>query len=339
MISILLTAKYTLLIMMCLSLNIPNKTWWYYPLIILLGILIVIWYAVNMKRAKAKNFYIGSNKHELSDSRQGELHLLTYNVAGLPEPLSSAKLPRAKSIRTIGQRLGDFDIINVQEDFNYNTSLYQFNQHPFRTETKGKVPFGDGLNTLSKYPILELYRIPWRDCSGTDCMTPKGFAHMRIQLAKEVIIDVYNLHANSHTRRCAVEARKKNMQQLANYINQHSEGRPLLIMGDFNAHYSFVGDNMHDFKRQTQAVDPWVDFFLEGVIPEPLAEFMIPKKLEITNDIESIDKILYRNGTNLKFTPKFYTIEDKLFASESGQHLSDHLAVSLRMGWEYVEGV
>src|SRR5690606_12030242 len=104
-------------------------------------------------------------------------------------------------------------------------------------------------------------------------------------------------------------------------------------MGDFNAHYSYVGDNMQFFKMETGAVDPWVDFFLEGAIPEPSADYMIPQKLEITDEIESIDKILYRNGKNLKFTPQVYAIEDELFSTEEGRHLSDHLAVSLRISW------
>lgn len=330
---IFLIVEQMLLNMICLSLNTSNEKWWYYPLVVLVVILIMAWYFVNMKRASARNTYISPKKYELADVREGELYLLTYNVAGLPEPLSSAKLPRAESITAIGWKLDRFDIVNVQEDFNYNSSLYSYNQHPFRTDTKGKVPFGDGLNTLSKYPILELHRVPWSDCSGTDCLTPKGFAHMRLQLAKEVFIDVYNLHATAQSNRRAVEARKKNIQQLVDYINEHSQDVPLLVMGDFNAHYSFVGDNLHAFKKQTNAVDPWVDFFLEGVIPEPVAEFMIPKKLEITDEIESIDKILYRNSANLKFIPQSYAIEDKLFSTEDNQHLSDHLAVSLRVAW------
>lgn len=320
--------------MMGISSNMSADRWWYYPLIIGVAICIVSWYFINMKKATAKNRYIATEAYELADVREGELYLLTYNIAGLPEPISSATLPRAESITTIGLKLEGFDIVNVQEDFNYNTRLYQYNQHTFRTEPKGKVPFGDGLNTLSHYPILELQRIPWQDCNGTDCLTPKGFAYMRIQLAKEVIVDVYNLHATSHTSRRAVEARQKNMQQLADYICTHSKGMPLIVMGDFNAHYGFVGDNLHDFKQQTGVVDPWVDIFLEGKIPEPLAEFMIPKKLEITDEIESIDKILYRNGTHLKFIPKSYAIEDKLFSTD-GEHLSDHLAVSLRLEWRY----
>lgn len=307
---------------------------------LLLGVVllftIMVWYLLNYKRANARNTFVYTMPYELKDAHAGNLHLLTYNIAGLPELISSAKTPRSKSIRAIGLKVDQFDVVNVQEDFNYNVDLYQFNQHPYRTDTKGKVPFGDGLNTLSKYPIMEVRRIPWQHCNGSDCLTPKGFAYMRVQLAKEVYIDVYNMHATAHTSKAAVQARRNNMEQLAAYITAHSEGNALLIMGDFNAHYAFLGDNIHDFKKQTGVVDPWVDFFLEGKIPEPYADFMIPHKLALTTDMESIDKILYRNGRDVKLVPKSYAIEDQLFSTDDGEHLSDHLAVSLKLDWEYI---
>ncbi|WP_231863204.1 endonuclease/exonuclease/phosphatase family protein [Sphingobacterium populi] len=330
-----LIVEQHLKIMTWTSVFIPYERWR-----LLLGIVlifgIVIWYLVNYKRAIARNTYVYPVQHELSEANTGTLNLLTYNIAGLPQVISSAKTPRAESIRAIGHKIDQFDLVNVQEDFHYNVDLYQYNQHPFRTDTKGKVPFGDGLNTLSKYPIMELRRIAWQQCSGTDCLTPKGFAYMRVQLAKDASVDLYNIHATAHVSNAAVQARRHNMEQLAAYINTHSEGNALIVMGDFNAHYAFVGDNLHDFKHSTGTVDPWVDFFLEGKVPEPYADFMIPHKLELTTDIESIDKILYRNGKNLKLIPKSYAIEDDLFSTDSGQHLSDHLAVSLRLDWEYI---
>ncbi|MCL7989117.1 endonuclease [Sphingobacterium sp. lm-10] len=330
-----LVLEQQLQVMTWTSVFIPYERWR-----LLVGILLIfaimIWYLVNYKRATARNTFVYNMPYELKDAHAGSLNLLTYNIAGLPELISSAKTPRAESIRSIGLKVDQFDLVNVQEDFNYNVDLYQFNQHPYRTDTKGKVPFGDGLNTLSKYPIMELRRIPWQHCNGSDCLTPKGFAHMRVQLAKDVYIDLYNMHATAHTSKAAVQARRNNMEQLAEYINTHSEGKALLIMGDFNAHYAFMGDNIHSFKKQTGVVDPWVDFFLEGKIPEPYADFMIPHKLELTTDMESIDKILYRHGNDVKLIPKSYAIEDELFSTDAGEHLSDHLAISLSLDWEYI---
>lgn len=319
--------------MLGLSLSIPQAKL-HLPIAITILLILIGWYLVNLQRASARNHFLVNKEFGLSDGGQGELTLLTYNIAGLPEPISSATLPRAESIQKIGHLTSRFDIVNVQEDFNYNKSLYSDNLHPFRTPPKGKVPFGDGLSTLSKYPIIECHRIPWNSCSGSDCLTPKGFAHLRIQIAKDVTVDVYNLHATSHVSRQAVKARCQNMRQLALYINEHSKDRPILIMGDFNAHYAFKGDDMHGFKEWTGAKDPWIDLFANGRIPQPSAEFLIPKKLELTEEIESIDKILYRNGGGIVFEPKRYKIENELFVDELGRPLSDHLAVSLQLAWK-----
>ncbi|MFD2597600.1 endonuclease/exonuclease/phosphatase family protein [Sphingobacterium corticis] len=331
-----LLVEKTTQVMAWTNLFIPVERW--RLLIVMISVIaIVLWYMFNFKRATARSNYIFESDYELTESRSGTLNLLTYNIAGLPELISSAKTPRAESIRSIGHKMDRFDLVNVQEDFNYNADLYHFNQHRFRTVTKGKVPFGDGLNTLSKYPILEVRRIPWDHCNGSDCLTPKGFAYMCVQIAKDVFIDVYNMHATSHISKAALQARSNNMQQLAAYIKTHSEGNAVIVMGDFNAHYTFVGDNMHDFKKQTGLIDPWVDIFLKGKIPQPFADFMIPHKLELTDEMESIDKILYRHGKGVRLSPGAYAIEDDLFSTETGDHLSDHLAISLKLDWELID--
>src|SRR5690606_13350264 len=175
---------------------------------------------------------------ELEERSSGELSLLTYNIAGLPEWISSAETPRSTSIREIGRLIENFDLVNLQEDFNYNRLLYLDNAHPFRTVSKGSVPFGDGLSTLSNYPILEFERMAWQACSGSDCLTPKGFTFMRVLLAKNVSIDVYNLHATAQNNVKAIIARGKNLDQLAEFMQAYSAGRALIIMGDFNAHYA-----------------------------------------------------------------------------------------------------
>lgn len=70
----------------------------------------------------------------------GTFNVLTYNVAGLPEGLSSGK--PATNTPLISPRLGAYDIVNVQEDFNYHAALYAGDNHPYRTATSGGVPFG-----------------------------------------------------------------------------------------------------------------------------------------------------------------------------------------------------
>ncbi len=49
--------------------------------------------------------------------------------------------------------MAGYDIVNVQEDFNYHAALYADDHHPYRTATSGGAGFGDGLNTLSDHPF------------------------------------------------------------------------------------------------------------------------------------------------------------------------------------------
>ncbi|MDR0265613.1 MAG: endonuclease/exonuclease/phosphatase family protein [Sphingobacterium sp.] len=273
----------------------------------------------------------------LPDANYGQLNLLTYNIAGLPELISSAVTERSSSITSIGERINGFDIVNVQEDFNYNKFLYRNNKHSYRTANMGGVPFGDGLSTLSKYPIVEFERISWTNCNGTDCLTPKGFSYARIQLAKEVFIDVYNVHATAQDDRNATIARQKNINQLKTYIKKYSADKPLLIMGDFNSHYAYELDNIGSFQEDLGLVDAWVSLRNKGEIPGHQTNFEAKTALELTEDCEGIDKIYYRNNHHLLFEAKDYQVQKKLFQNEQGQDLSDHCAVSLQLGWRIVK--
>jgi len=274
---------------------------------------------------------------DMPDVSEGNLNLLTYNIAGLPELISSAVTERAPSITSIGELVNPFDIVNVQEDFNYNKFLYSKNRHSYRTENMGGVPFGDGLSTLSKYPIQDFERVRWDACNGADCLTPKGFSYARIQLAKEVFIDVYNVHATAQDDPDAAIARQKNLNQLKNYIQKNSAGQPLLIMGDFNAHYAYALDNIVSFQGELGLVDAWVNLKNSGKIPQSKQNFVAMAALELTDDCEGIDKIYYRNNDQMVFEAKNYQVQKKLFQNRAGQDLSDHCAVSLQLGWHLIK--
>src|SRR5437762_2688439 len=84
--------------------------------------------------------------HADTDTGSGTFSALSYNVAGLPEGISSAPTPRASSTTAIGQRIGQYDLVHVQEDFTYHANLYAADSHPFRTPTSGGAGIGSGLN-------------------------------------------------------------------------------------------------------------------------------------------------------------------------------------------------
>lgn len=302
----------------------------------LLGIIFflsIVIFIVNKRRLIAVLY---PKDHTVDNIHEGNIRLLTYNVAGLPERISSAKTKRYDSMLLIGEKINNYDIVNVQEDFNYNIQLYTHNTHRYKTAHRGKALWGDGLNTLSKYPILEFRRIAWKKCNGSDCLTPKGFSLARIWIAKDIIVDVYNVHATSGNSVSAAKARGRNMLQLSSYIQEHSADRPLIVMGDFNAHYQYKLDNMFDLLKQTGLQDSWVNTTLQGKYPVVQDEFVFLDDLARTDTIESIDKILYRNSASVIFEPIAYEIDLNNFVDHNNAHLSDHLAVKVTLKWRTI---
>ncbi|CRK22212.1 hypothetical protein BN1708_013341 [Verticillium longisporum] len=146
-----------------------------------------------------------------SAQSSGDINVLTMNVAGLPAILQGNDVPGDKTVnsRLIGAKLVQhgYDVVNVQEDFNYHAALYSTATLPFRTATSGGVPFGSGLNTLSQHEIIDTVRVKWDTCSndsGSDCLTPKGFTLTRLAVSDDAaqgaaFVDVYNFHTDAGT--------------------------------------------------------------------------------------------------------------------------------------------
>ena len=98
----------------------------------------------------------------------GEFSLLTYNVAGLPQGISSSD-PEAH-IPQISPLLNDYDIVLAQEDFWYHAELSADAEHPHQSDPYSDDPkkkgIGDGLNRFSDFPFEPVERVQWYDCHG-----------------------------------------------------------------------------------------------------------------------------------------------------------------------------
>ena len=270
----------------------------------------------------------------------GSFSVITYNIAGLPQFICSAATPRKESISAIGRLLNRFDIAHVQEDFNYNQYLYNTgNTHPFRTPTKGAVMTGDGLNTLSKFPVKQLRRIAWTDCTGADCFTPKGFTYTRIEISPNRFIDFYNVHANAYNHPRAALARRRNMEQLSAYIRLHSTGNAVIVMGDLNGRYSFGQDNVDWLLKENGLADPWIGLHCKNQLPVRSDAIPASEILSLTDSCETIDKILFRSSPFIQLKPAAYTLEKAMFTNAKGLPLSDHHPVSARFEWKITNDV
>lgn len=251
---------------------------------------------------------------------EGELSLLTYNVAGLPDLIS--KSDPEEFIPQISPLLNGYDLVLVQEDFAYHAELSGAAEHPYRTapmfEVPDQIPMSDGLNRFSVFPLGRLHRIQWPGCSGdfdcsNDCLATKGFSFARVELAPGVTADVYNLHGEAGS--CPEDAvqGRLGMRRLAEFIGTWSAGRPVLVAGDFNLRWN----NPEDVEALQILVDQ------TGLTEACLA---------LDCGDERIDKVFYRSSETVQLVPLTWTVPPE-FVDPSGEDLSDHEPVAVRFEW------
>lgn len=293
-----------------------------------------------------------------SPAAAGQLSVISYNVAGLPLGLSGST-PEVNNA-LISPLLNDYDLALVHEDFGYHADLISQVNHPYlsvkdTTDTEiliSLMPFyfpgeplpglGDGLNRMSDSPFSGHTRITWDQCNGittngSDCLAPKGFSVAQHELAPGVFVDVYNWHADAKSDPPDQEARRSQVRQLYAYMQTHSAGNAVLLLGDTNSRYTRDGDILPELLAQTALTDVWVELRRAGVAPG------VGPKLDTCledgqsgGDCEQIDKIFYRSSASLELTPLAYSVEDALFTDAMGVPLSDHDPVTALFSFEVV---
>ena len=252
----------------------------------------------------------------------GELTVLTYNVAGLPQGISSSDPER--NIPQISPLLNGFDLVLVQEDFWYHQELVAQVQHPHRSEPWTDDPaqdgMGDGLNRFSQLAFGELERVPWYSCHGrlecaSDCLATKGWSYARHTLDEGVEVDVYNLHKEAGSCPEDVEIRANAAEHLVEAIAARSEGRAVIVAGDFNLKVDRPGDG--DSLRR----------IVEGAGLTDACE-------AVACGDQRIDMIMVRGSDDLELEVLSWWLPEEFVDAETGEALSDHLpvAASLRYG-------
>ena len=281
-----------------------------------------------------------NDKNENNEKNEGSFSILSYNVAGLPELISSSH-PIIYT-KQISPKLNKYDVVNVQENFAYNKDLNSKLNFKYKTEYSGNVPLGDGLMTFSKYPLYMFDRITWKDShgfivNGADSMTKKGFTFTSMEIKSGYFIDIYNLHTDANHDEKSTEARNANMAQLADYIKGISEGKAVIIFGDTNSLYTDKGDKFYDLVVKTcNLKDAWIENVMEGKIPEK-GDRLDPEKLGQKGEV--LDKIWYRSGKNIEIEATSFEILFKEFTTEKGEQLSDHYPVTSNIKYKLIEGI
>jgi hypothetical protein len=276
--------------------------------------------------------------------RTGTFRALTYNVAGLPEPLSGSE-PAINTV-LISPLLNDYDLVLVQEDWVdpvppvppfdfYHDDLISQVDHPYLS-TPASPPLGtdptrptaliaDGLNRLSRFSFGDITRVRWTNCFGgadtsdggaADCLAQKGFEVARTTFADGVEVDVYNLHGEAGGTALDEEYRAEDYVLLADFMATYSAGRAVIVGGDFNLHTDEEPDStVYDtFLGETGLID-------------------VCEVVECGDDADQIDKFAFRSGGGIDVTPLSHRFEREKFQRSDGEPLSDHDALAVTFEW------
>ena len=269
-------------------------------------------------------FNHGSGVAPAITQSEGEFRILTYNIAGLPNFVSSSRPNENTSL--IAPLLDPYELVLVQEDFVYHDPLDAKVSHPYRSEPiwddASLARLGDGLNRFSGFPIHDFERVAWHSCFGdvgcsNDCVATKGFTYGRSELAPGVFVDVYNLHAEAGTCGGDYHSRSSNIRQLSKAIDERSSGNAVIVAGDFNL-------------RVTEAADALVlETFLERARLNDTCD-------ALGCDLAIEDHVMVRNSPLLELTPLAWSMAPE-FVDAEGEPLSDHPAVWVRLRWELTQ--
>jgi endonuclease/exonuclease/phosphatase family metal-dependent hydrolase len=175
----------------------------------------------------------------------------------------------------------------------------------------------DGLNRFSQFPFGGVTRQRWAGCddSAADCLSLKGFSVARTELAPGVCVDVYNLHGEAGNTDHDLELKDENMRDLIDFMLAYSDGRAVIVGGDFNMRIRREQDaaNLDKLESETGLQDACI---AQGIV-----------------DIEEIDKFFFRSNDRVTFEPVSCRLEIEKFVAPDGGPLSDHDPLAVRFEW------
>jgi hypothetical protein len=271
------------------------------------------------------------------DLVEGEFLALSYNVAGLPQGISSSD----PEINTplIAPLLNGYEVVVMQETWKtpdpnpfaptrvYHEIIEAGADHRFKTLSathplnqnpeRPTAILGDGLNTFSRFPFGDVTRVPWSTCheSAADCLAMKGFSMVRMTVAPGLTIDVYDLHMEAGGDPEDDVARDLGITLLSNFIQANSADRPVIVGGDFNLHTNVEPDSSQ-FQR----------LLSETGLQDVCATLACPEP-------GRIDKWLFRSAGQVTITPLSWDFETDVFVRDGNVPLSDHEPLAVRFGW------
>lgn len=291
----------------------------------------------------------------------------TLNVDGLPGKILWVSCnpdgPGEDGTYKISQYLArkGYDIIGVQEDFNYDAELcdrllddYDFGFWQGGIHASSLSLFDiqfdtDGLRMFwrKEHEEHSEVAVAWNDGMGRfehswDELVIKGFRRCELTLKGGQNIVVYNMHMDASDDEDELngddwpdkDARWNQWRQLRDYVMERLDERPVIVMGDMNSLYGrdsvkaiFI-DAINSTLRY-QVKDAWVEYCHQGLYPE--IGTYDPHYPDTQG--ETLDKILFINpmeGRNISL--QSFKLETD-YVGADGRVLGDHWPVTATFGF------
>lgn len=276
-----------------------------------------------------------------------EFSVVTYNIQGRPVlDDTRGKFPE------IGRRLGDFDLIGIQECFVNHEYLWGTMDHPVKVfDDTLRNPWklvGSGLSNVGRFPLVGVEHMHF-STKGEFQNRPasKGILLTRFDIGGHTV-DLYNTHMEAGSSREASTARLQQVEELIAFV--HAQSPPehsVIFVGDFNMRplREFYGDSVTDskligFQRMREGLGP--DFRdasdeIHG-LPGPMsAENRDAPWRRRPGGPEDIDRFLFRAGEGVRLEALSWDKPIEDFRADTGELLSDHDPIIVVFRLEAIE--
>ena len=285
------------------------------------------------------------------ESASGTLKLVNYNVAGLSLPsfITPDKPDTKKTTQVIGQYFKDYDydVLCVQEDFDYHFTLTSTLQPDYKTYWNGGMGIGSGLNLFSRYKLYDAGRVPWDVACGvldrgSDELTPKGIVYATIELAPGAYVDIYDIHADAYEDTGSVDAKYSQFKQLYDLIASRNTGHAVIVTGDFNTYFTMDYETVSSsgqtrpgrgvYLRQLFHDDggfdeAWIEACFDGNYNFTAADVYARYANQYSDqwgNYDSAEKMFYRGSDAVTFSTVSH--EYRWIKDAQGGDVSDHAA-------------
>ena len=273
--------------------------------------------------------------------RSYNFNAVALNVDGLPNKILGISInPDGKEAAGATALCGvlansGWDFVGFSEDFNFHSQLtaapastyYNFGAHGGSVSGLSNSTDGLGFACLKQHSFSGGTRVAWNThygetSDGADGLIDKGFRVYTVTFSQGVAVDVYVLHMDASDGSKDIAARESQLAQLATYIKNNHNNRPVIILGDTNCRYTreqlktkFI-DVLNADSRFT-IKDAWIEHMWGGTYPVYGSEAMMTHTYGDQKG-EVVDKIFYINTTesNLVLASNSYLHDTSLTTSD-----------------------